>query len=116
MKFEQKAVLMGVVGKKGEGTLENGAAWSTDRVELHVISPFPESDSMAHGSTVTCYNVADHDKNYGRARGCLNQEITLFMEMIPAKKLGTPPKFVCLDFTLVRTTKTLGAQSLEAKV
>ena len=106
MKFQQKAILVGVVGKKGSGTLDNGQDWSTDRVELHVITPFPESDANAFGSTITCYNVADHDKNLGRAKVCLQQEITLDMEMIPAKKLGAAPKFVCLDFNLVRAKAT----------
>lgn len=106
MKFQQKAILIGVVGKKGHGTLDNGQDWATDRVELHVITPFPESDTSAFGSTVTCYNVADHDKNLGRAKACLQQEIVLDMEMVPAKKLGAAAKFVCLDFNLDRVPVT----------
>jgi hypothetical protein len=114
MKFDQTATLIGVVGKKGNGTLDNGQDWATDRVELHVITPFPDSDVSAFGSTVTCYQVADHDKNLGRAKACLGQEIVLSMEMVPAKKLGQAPKFICLDFSVVRTPVT-GAPSSVSK-
>lgn len=106
MKFQTKATLIGVVGKKGSGKLDNGQDWATDRVELHVKTEFPDSDEMAHGATVSVYNVADHDKNYGRARVCLDKEIFLDMEMIPAKKLGAAPKYVCVDFGLVREPVT----------
>lgn len=107
MKFEQIAVLVGVVGKKGHGTLDNGQEWATDRVELHVMTPFPDSDVSAFGSTVTSYSVEDHDKNLGRAKGCIGQEISLSMEMLPAKKLGAAPKFICTDFRLTRDPKTI---------
>ncbi|HEX8376756.1 MAG TPA: hypothetical protein VF602_02985 [Pedobacter sp.] len=98
MQFEQSAVLLGVVGKKGNGTLDNGQTWATDRVELHVITPFSDSDSMAHGSTVTTYAVEDYAEHYERAKGMLQQEIVLKMEMIPAKKLGAAPRMVCIGF------------------
>ena len=106
MKFQTEALLIGVVGKKGHGTLDNGQEWATDRIELHVATPFPDSDEMAHGSTCTVYAVADHDKNYARARACLDKQIILDIEMIPAKKLGAAPKYVCVDFGLVREPVT----------
>lgn len=100
MKFQIEGELLGVIGKKGTGTLEDGKAWSTDRVELHVITPFPDSDAMADGKTVTSYAVDDFDKNFARARAMLDKKIVLTIEMVPAKKLGMAAKFVCLDFNL----------------
>ena len=105
MKFDQTAILIGVVGKKGTGTLDNGKEWSTDRVELHVDTPFSESDTMAHGSTVTVYNVQDYAANYEKAKSCLHQQIILHMQMEPAKKLGAAPKFVCTGFDSAKPSK-----------
>jgi hypothetical protein len=101
MKFNQEALLVGVIGKKGAGTLDNGQAWATDRVELHVLSAFPDSDTMAHGQTVTSYAVDNFAANYEKAKSMIDQRIILQMEMIPAKKLGQQPRFVCLDFQVV---------------
>lgn len=98
MKFEQKTVLLGVVGKKGSGQLDNGQAWHTDRVELHCIAPFPESDTMAVGDTVMTYSVDNFDLQFERAKSLIGQTITLQMEMIPAKKLGQAPKMICNSF------------------
>lgn len=98
MKFEQKTTLIGVVGKKGSGQLDNGQAWHTDRVELHCIAPFPESDTMAVGDTVMTYSVENFDLQFERAKSLIGQQINLQMEMIPAKKLGQAPKMVCNGF------------------
>lgn len=111
MKFEQIATLIGVVGKKGQGQLDNGQHWETDRVELHVITPFPESDVSAFGSTVTVYSIPDHDKHFVRAQASIQQEVVLSMDMQPAKKLGAAPKFVCTDFRLSRDPKTLNPKA-----
>lgn len=99
IKFDQTVVLIGVVGKKGNGVLDNGERWETDRVELHCVVPFPESDTMAHGQTVMQYNVQDFNAHYERAKQCLDQTVTLHMEMQPAKKLGAAPKMVCIGFS-----------------
>lgn len=98
MKFEQKTTLIGVVGKKGSGKLDNGQDWHTDRVELHCIAPFPESDTMAVGDTVMTYSVDNFDLNFERAKSLVGQVVNLQMEMIPAKKLGQSPKMVCSGF------------------
>ncbi len=100
MKFEQEGELLGVVGKKGTGTLDNGNAWSTDRVELHIRTPFPESETMAFGETVTSYAVQNFDENFSRARAMLNKKVVLHMEMVPAKKLGQAARFICTGFNL----------------
>ena len=98
MKFEQTATLIGVVGKKGSGKLDNGNDWSTDRVELHCLAAFPDADQMAHGQTAMVYNVEDYAANYDRAKSLIDQRVTLQMEMVPAKKLGQPPRMVCIGF------------------
>lgn len=100
MKFEQTALLIGVVGKKGAGTLDNGQAWATDRVELHVLAPFSEADTMAHGQTVMQYNVENYAEHYERAKQCIDQQVVLHMEMVPAKKLGQAAKIMCTGFSL----------------
>ena len=97
-RFEQNATLIGVVGKKGSGTLDNGNAWTTDRVELHCVVPFPQDDQNAFGDTVITYGVDNHDQWIGMAKDCIGQPITLRMELQPAKKLGQAPKMVCYGF------------------
>lgn len=105
MQINITGTLIGVVGKKGTGKLDNGETWSTDRVELHVVTPFASDDSMAHGSTVTVYNLPDYAKHYDNAKACLSQEINLNMEMQAAKKLGAAPKFVCMGFSPLKQHK-----------
>lgn len=98
MKYEQTANLIGVVGKKGAGQLDNGQAWETDRVELHCAVPFPESDTMAHGDTVMTFNVQDYVAHYEKAKSLIGQPITMQMEFVPSKKLGQAPKSICTGF------------------
>jgi phosphoribosylaminoimidazole carboxylase (NCAIR synthetase) len=98
MKYTQTANLIGVVGKKGAGQLDNGQTWETDRVELHCAVPFPESDTMAHGDTVMTFNVQDFAAHYEKAKSLIGQPITMDMEFVPAKKLGQAPKSVCIGF------------------
>lgn len=97
-RFEQHATLIGVVGKKGSGQLDNGNMWATDRVELHCVIPFSADDQMAFGETVTTYAVEGHDQHIQLAKDCIGQPITLRMELQPAKKLGQAPKMVCYGF------------------
>lgn len=100
MNFEQVVTLIGVVGKKGNGRLDNGQEWSTDRVELHCLSEFPLSQTMAHGQTVIVYNVENYALNYDKAKACIDQKIVLQMQMQPALKLGAAPKMLCSGFEL----------------
>ena len=97
-RFESNATLIGVVSKKGQGTFDNGNAWHTDRVELHCVVPFPEGDTNAIGDTVVMYQVEGHDQHIQMAKDCIGQQITLRMELQPAKKLGQAPKMVCYGF------------------
>jgi hypothetical protein len=97
-RFEQNARLIGVVGKKGSGTLDNGALWQTDRVELHCAVPFPSDDPMATGETVVVYAVADFEKHYEMAKSLVSNPIVLRMELVPSKKLGAAPKMECYGF------------------
>ena len=105
MKYTQTANLIGVVGKKGAGQLDNGQTWETDRVELHCAVPFPESDTMAHGDTVMTFNVQDYAANYEKAKSLIGQPIMMEMEFVPAKKLGQAPKSVCLGFSAATRTE-----------
>lgn len=98
MKYSQTATLIGVVGKKGAGTLDDGKAWETDRVELHCAVPFPESDTMAHGDTVMTFNVQDYAAHYEKAKGLIGQMVTMDMELVPAKKLGQAARSICTNF------------------
>lgn len=110
MNFNQEAVLIGVVGKKGSGKLDNGNDWATDRVELHCLAPFDGSDSMAHGQTVLVYQVEDYAQHYEPAKALIDQKILLRMSMIPAKKLGQAPKIICTAFEAApRTAKQQAA-------
>jgi hypothetical protein len=100
MKFNQEVSLVGVVGKKGNGTLDNGQTWSTDRVELHVLTPFPDSETMAFGNTITSYSVDNFQENFERAKMMVGKTINLEIEMTPAKKLGQAPRFTCIGFRI----------------
>lgn len=106
MKFEQVAILIGVVGKKGTGQLDNGQQWSTDRVELHTLAGFPDSETMAHGQTAVVYQVENYAANYEPAKNLIDQQIILKMEMQPAKKLGQAPKIVCVGFEKFQPKKS----------
>lgn len=105
MKFSQDVTLIGVVGKKGSGTLDNGDAWSTDRAELHVLSQFDEADAMAHGQTVNVYQIQDYAANYEAAKLLIDQRITIDFEMVAAKKLGQAPKMVARAFRAANSAK-----------
>lgn len=105
MKFKQSLLLIGVVGKKGSGTLDNGGAWETDRIELHTLGSFDLSDSKAVGKTVTVYKVDDYDANFSKAVKCIDQMIVCDFEMIANKNPGQAPKLVCRGFDLERTQK-----------
>lgn len=98
MRFEQTVILLGVVGKKGSGVMDNGQQWSTDRVELHCLSEFPETNEMSAGKTVVVYNVDNYNANFEKAKGCVDQQITLQMEMQTSLKIGATPKIVCTGF------------------
>lgn len=98
MKMQLTATLIGVVGKKGEGKLDDGKDWKTDRVELHLLTDFSTTDSMAHGKTVTVHQIEGFSQNHQGAIALIDQEITLDLELIPAKKLGAPPRMVCTAF------------------
>jgi len=97
-RFEQNATLIGVVGKKATGQLDNGQLWATDRVELHCTVPFPQDDPMANGYTVVVYAVEDFEKHYEMAKSLISQAVVLRMELVPSKKLGSAPKMVCYGF------------------
>ncbi len=103
MKFKNQLNLVGVVGKKGSGTLDNGQAWATDRVELHCLAAFDDSDSMSHGQTVVVHHIDDYAQNYENAKALIGQDIIIDFEMIAAKKLGQAPKLIARSFISAKT-------------
>lgn len=103
--FEQITTLMGVVGKSGSGQLDNGQKWETDRVELHCETEFPESDSMSHGSTVAMHRIEGYSKYYQAAKSLVGHKIALIMQIEPSKKLGQPPRIVCVGFKAANAQK-----------
>lgn len=105
MKFQNTLKLIGVVGKKGAGTLDNGQAWSTDRVELHCLSTFDDTDSMSHGQTVVVHNIENYAENYERAKQLVNRDIIVDFEMVAPKKPGASPKLVARGFHPVAAAK-----------
>lgn len=102
--FPQEVTLIGVVGKKGSGKLDNGQDWATDRVELHCLTAFPDADTMAHGQTVIVHQVQDYNLNYEPAKSLVDQKVILDMAMIPAKKLGQAPRLQCQGFRAKSST------------
>lgn len=92
MKFQNTVTLLGVVGKKGHGKLDNGEEWSTDRVELHVLSDFDSSDSMRHGQTVTVHKLEPFDEHYEKAKSCVGQRVVMDFELVAANKIGQGEK------------------------
>jgi hypothetical protein len=112
IEFIQEAILIGVVGKKGAGTLDNGTAYETDRVELHCLVPFDAKDSMTHGQTVVVHKVQNYLANYEPAKKLIDQKVSLRMQMVPAKNLGGAPRITCVGFELAATS----AKAQAAKV
>lgn len=98
MKFQQRLLLIGVVGKKGEGKLDNGQEYKTDRIELHTLGAFDAADPNAVGQTVTVYKIEGRDENYARAVKCIDQYIICDFEMVAAKNLGGQQRVVCRGF------------------
>ena len=99
MKFDQKLKLLGVVGKKGSGTLDNGNQWSTDRVELHCLSKFDDSDSMSVGNTVVVHNIEDYASNFDKAKSLVGKDVLVSFDLIAAKKIGQAPKLIARTFS-----------------
>lgn len=99
MKFSNTVTLLGVVGKKGNGTLDDGTAWATDRVELHCLTEFDSADSMAHGNTVQVHQIQDYNAHYDKAKACIGQKVVIDFELVASKKLGQAPKMVARSFS-----------------
>lgn len=105
MKFKNTVMLLGVVGKKGSGTLDNGQAWQTDRVELHVLSDFDSSKTNSVGKTVVVYQIQDFNENYQNAKSCVGQNIVIDFEMVASEKLGQAPKMMARSFVPEKIVK-----------
>jgi len=88
--IQQTAQLVGVVPKNGSGTLDNGTAWSTDRVELHCLIPLDETKG-AKGMTSQIFKIQGCDANRDRAFALIGQNIVVELDLV-AGNPGQAPK------------------------
>lgn len=98
MKFQNTLTLLGVVGKKGSGQLDNGKAWTSDRVELHFLVDFDVADAKTAGQTVAIYKLDGFDANYVRATACIGQRVVCEFQMVASTKPGVSPKVELKSF------------------
>ncbi|HTF85336.1 MAG TPA: hypothetical protein VL987_12210 [Cellvibrio sp.] len=108
MKFQNTLTLLGVVGKKGSGKLDNGQDWKTDRVELHFLTDFDLSDAKTAGQTVVVYKLDGFDANYERARGCVGQRVVCEFQMVTSTKPGAMPRLELKGFAPERVSAKAG--------
>lgn len=59
--IEQTVRLMGFVPKSGEGVLDNGTKWVTDRIEIHVMMPL-DTTKGGQGHAGQMIKLEGHDK------------------------------------------------------
>lgn len=82
-----KAKLTGVVPKLGSGKLEDGTPWSTDRVDLHVLTPLDESkDAVGHSTTI--YKLQGCNQNKDIAFSLVGSEILMECKMVNSGRGG----------------------------
>ena len=97
--IKRKLVLLGVVGKKGSGLLQDGKPWETDRVELHCLDNFSDDMPNAVGQTVIVYKIQDHDKHFHAAQDCIGQEIYIHLKFKISTKPGVAPTLEPVSFS-----------------
>lgn len=105
MKFQNTLTLLGAVAKKGSGTLDNGKAWESNRVELHFLTDFDVADSKAVGQTTVIYKIADADAHFAKAVHCIGQRVVCDFEMVPSTKPGVAPKVELRGFNAEQVKK-----------
>ena len=101
--IQQTAKLIGVEPKKGSGTLDNGNAWSSDRVDLHCVIALDETRG-AKGMTAQIFKIQGCDENSDAAFKAIGQQIVIDMELV-AGRPGQPPKLTAKSFRAVAAAK-----------
>lgn len=104
--FSQEVTLIGVVGKKGEGVMDGGQTWKTDRVELHVLQAFDTADQMAYGQTVVVHQIQNYDKHYNDASKLVGHKIEIQFKISASKKPGQAPRVDSVSFSGIQKQKT----------
>jgi hypothetical protein len=91
--YEMTVTLSGVVGKKGEGKLQNGDKWKTDRVDLHCLQPLSGDDST--GEATQIHKIQDRDKHIEQAKSLVGKKIVLLRDIVTD---GQNEKIVTVGF------------------
>lgn len=78
--FDIKASLIGFVPKKGTGVLDDGTPWTTDRVDLHCLTPL-DSTRGAKGYSSTIYKIPNCDANQELASNLVGKDIVISCDM-----------------------------------
>lgn len=98
--IEQTVKLMGFVPKKSEGQLDNGTAWKTDRVEIHVMMPLDERKG-GNGFAGQMIKLEDHDKWLPLVEPQVGKDIILESELFTDGK-GGGQSIRCIGFRAVK--------------
>lgn len=102
--FDYPCVLSGIVPRKGEGKLDNGQPWKTDRIDLHVQIPL-DSNKGGIGSTTEMYKLDGHDKHFSTVSNLVGKPINLKLKMANNGKGDT--SLLVVGVVSSQTTKTV---------
>ena len=82
-----KAKLTGVVPKLGSGKMEDGTPWSTDRIDLHVLTPLDESkEAIGHATTI--YKLQGCNQHKQLASSLVGSDIIMDCKMVNSGRGG----------------------------
>ena len=93
-----EADLVGFTPKKGSGTFDDGKAWATDHVELHVLTPL--SGDGAKGYATVSHRIKDCDAHSVAAAAAVGKKISLSCEM-QTKGRGDKPQLMPVSFKVI---------------
>lgn len=79
--FDYPCILSGIVPRKGEGKLDNGQSWKTDRIDLHVQIPL-DVNKGGIGFTTEMYKLEGHDKNFSTVSNLVGKHVNLKLQMV----------------------------------
>lgn len=82
-----QARLTGFSPKHGNGKLEDGTPWSTDRVDLHCLTPLDESKG-SKGYATTIYKVQGCNQFKDLAASLVGTDIIMDCQMVNSGRGG----------------------------
>ena len=82
-----KARLTGFSPKFGTGKLEDGTPWSTDRIDLHCLTPLDETKG-SKGFATTVYKIQDCNAHKDLAASLVGTDIEMTCKMINSGRGG----------------------------